>query len=134
MDYEKLLEKGLKDLPERAKVSERYEIPKVKGHIEGNKTIINNFNQIVNSLHREAQHFLKFLLNELATPGKLDDSRLILGRKLSPALINNKIEQYANIYVFCYDCGKPDTKLDEQEGILYIRCTACGAKHKVKIK
>lgn len=134
MDYEKLLEKGFKDLPEVAKVSERYEIPKVKGHIEGNKTIINNFNQIVNSLHMEAQHFLKFLLNELATPGKLEDSRLILGRKLSPALINNKIEQYANIYVFCYDCGKPDTKLDEQEGILYIRCTACGAKHKVRIK
>lgn len=134
MDYEKLLEKGIKELPEGAKVSERYEIPKVKGHIEGNKTIISNFNQIVSSLRRDAQHFLKFLLNELATPGKVEDTRLILGRKLSPGIINNKIEQYANIYVFCYDCGKPDTKLDEREGILYIRCTACGAKHKVKIK
>lgn len=134
MDYEQLLEKGLKNLPEEAKVTERYEIPKVKGHIEGNKTIINNFNQIVNSLHRDAQYFLKFLLKELATPGKLEENRLILGRKLSPALINNKIEQYAKIYVFCYDCGKPDTKLEEQEGILYIRCAACGAKHKVKLK
>lgn len=134
MNYEELLEKGLKSLPEGAKVSERYEIPKVKGHVEGNKTIIINFNQLVNSLHRESQHFLKFLLNELATPGKLEENRLILGRKLSPTLINNKIEQYAKRYVFCYDCGKPDTKLEDQEGILYIRCTACGAKHKVKIK
>lgn len=134
MDYEKLLEKGMKGLPEGAKVIERYEIPKVKGLIEGNKTIITNFNQIVDMLHRDAQHFLKFLLKELATPGKLEENRLILGRKLNPGLINSKIEEYAKIYVLCYSCGKPDTKLEENEGIMHIRCTACGAKHRLNLK
>ena len=38
-DYKELLEKGRKELPESLKVTAgRFEIPKVKGHIEGNKT------------------------------------------------------------------------------------------------
>lgn len=130
MNYEKLLEKGISELPEGAKSTERYEVPVAKGHIEGNKTIITNFNQIVNSFRRDAQHFLKFLLKELATPGKLDGGRLILGRKVSANIVNSKIKIYAEKFVLCYDCGKPDTKLDGN----YLKCTACGAKHLVKIK
>ena len=92
MDYEELLDKGLKELPEDASKGERFEIPKVKGHIEGNKTIIVNFVQIANDLRREVEHLLKFLLRELAAPGNLDDKRLILGRKISAGQINEKIE------------------------------------------
>lgn len=130
MSYEELLEKGISELPELAKSAERYELPTAKGHIEGNKTIITNFNQIVNSFRRDSQHFLKFLLKELATPGKLEGGRLILGRKVSAGIVNLKIKEYADKYVLCYDCGKPDTKLDGN----YLKCTACGAKHLVKLK
>lgn len=132
--YEKLLEKGMKELPEGAKTMLRYEVPKAKGHIEGNKTIITNFTILVNNLGKDEQRFLKFLLKELATPGKVDGGRLILGRKLSPNLINSKIESFAKTYLLCYDCGKPDTKLEDHNGSLYIKCTACGAKHPVKVK
>jgi len=129
-----LLDKAIKELPEEAKVSERYELPKVKGHVEGNKTIITNFNQIASYIRRDPQHLLKFLLKELATPGKLEGGRLILGRKLNSSLINSKLKKYAEIYVFCYDCGKPDTKLEEEKGVLYIRCAACGGRHRVNFK
>jgi len=132
-DYEALLEKGIKELPEMAKTTSRYEIPKAKGHIEGNKTIITNFNQIVDMVGKDEQRFLKYILKELATPGKVEGGRLILGRKLNPGMINSKIEQYTKTFVLCYDCGKPDTKLEEVNGILYIKCAACGSKKNVKL-
>ena len=129
MNYEQLLDKGMNELPDIARVKERYEIPKAKGHVEGNKTIIINFNQIVDSFRRDAQHFLKFILKELATPGKLEGGRLILGRVVSASIVNSKIKEYAEKYVLCHDCGKPDTKLENN----YLKCTACGAKHPVTV-
>ena len=60
-DYEKLLEKAKASLPNLSEKKERFEIPKVKGHIQGNKTIVTNFNQIITSFGRESQHILKYL-------------------------------------------------------------------------
>ena len=132
-DYEKMLEQGLKSLPESNSNGERFEMPKVKGHIEGNKTILTNFSQIASILHRESDHILKFLLKELATPGVFREKRLVLGRKISSKQINEKIEKYARIYVLCKDCQKPDTQLLREDKILMLKCTACGAKHPVRI-
>ena len=116
MNYEQMLEEGLRNLPEKAVVTERFEILKVKGHVQGNKTVITNFNNIIESFRRDKDHFLKFLLKELATPGYMDGPRLVLGRKVNSALINQKIEQYAHMYVLCLSCGKPDTQIIEKEG------------------
>ena len=133
MDYDKLLEKGLAKLPSKVVKTERFEMPKVRGHIQGNKTIITNINQVVSALNRELSHFLKFLLKELATPGKMDGPRLVLGRKLNSKLINAKVKRYAEIYVLCKTCGKPDTTFIKKEGVDYLKCTACGAQHVVKL-
>lgn len=134
MDYEKLLDSTYKKLPKVDKVIERFEIPKVLGHIQGNKTIITNFFKIADIFGRDPQHLLKYLLRELATPGVIEGQRLVLGRKISSKLINNKIEQYANDFVLCPECKKPDTVLKKEERVLTIKCTACGAKHTVKSK
>ena len=48
--------------------------------------------------------------------------------------INEKIAQYANEFVFCPECGKPDSKLEKEGQLLYIKCSACGARHIVKAK
>ena len=40
LDYENMLKEGKSKLPEISVSKERFEVPKVKGHIEGNKTII----------------------------------------------------------------------------------------------
>ena len=111
---------------------ERFEIPKAQGHVQGSKTIVTNFNQIVTILGREQQHLLKYLQRELATPASVDGPRLILNRKISSYLINLKIEQYVNTFVLCPDCKKPDTKLLKENKILFIKCMACGARHPVK--
>ena len=134
MEYEKMLDKLYSEVKPLDTSSERFEIPKVKGHIEGTKTIIANFGQIVNALRRNPEHLSKFLFKELATPGNLDGERMIFNRKLSSKLINEKIETYANEFVICKECKKPDTELIKEDRITSIHCLACGAKHPVRSK
>lgn len=133
MDYNELLSKARKELPEAISSKERFEIPKVLGHVQGNRTIVSNFVQIAKTLGREPEHLLKYVLKETATPGKMIGQRLILGSKVSASLLNQKVRQYANTYVLCPDCGKPDTELVKEKGISMLKCTACGAKHPVRL-
>ena len=134
-DYKKILEVVRKNLPEAVFVKERFEIPKVLGHIQGNKTIVSNFLQISSALRRDVEHLLKYVLKELATPGEIKKSgALILGTKVPASRINEKIRQYANEFVLCFECGKPDTQLIREGELTYMKCTACGAKNFVKTK
>ena len=133
-DYEKLLESAYKDLkPVESKI-DRFEIPKAEGHIEGNKTIITNFKQISSYMRREPEHFLKFLLRELATQGSVRGDHLILIRKISSKRVNEKIQEYSNEFVICKECGKPDTEITKQDRISFLHCLACGAKHPIRSK
>ena len=132
MEYDQLLEKLYNEAKPIETATERFEIPKVKGHLEGTKTIITNFSEIIDALRRPKEHMLKFLLKELATPGKVEGGRLLLNRKLSSKLVNDKIERYAREFVICADCKKPDTELIKEHRIHFVHCLACGAKHKVR--
>ena len=135
MDYEKMLEKGRKELPESVLKTERFEIPKVKGHIQGNKTIISNFKEIASVLRREPEHLLKFVSKELAAPGEIKKTgALMIGRKVSAASVNEKIQKYAKEFVICSECKKPDTQLTKEDKVMFIKCLACGARHPVKAK
>jgi translation initiation factor 2 subunit 2 len=135
MDYKTLLKRAIERLPESVFEKERFEIPKVRGHIEGNKTVITNFLQIANVLRRPQEHLLKYILKELATPGEVRRSGLlVLGAKIAASRINEKMRQYAYEFVFCPDCGKPDTELKKESGFIFLKCTACGSKHPVKSK
>ena len=129
--YEHMLEQGIKQLPETLVKTQRFEIPNAKGFIQGNKTVITNFKEIVDTFRRDIQHFLKYLLKELATPGAVEGQRLILGRKVSSLLINQKIKQYATTYVLCSTCGKPDTQIIKKEDSTFLKCTACGAQKQI---
>ncbi|RMF06514.1 translation initiation factor IF-2 subunit beta [Candidatus Woesearchaeota archaeon] len=134
MDYEKLLEKAREELPESVFQRERFEIPKVRGHIQGNKTVISNFQQIAETLGRPVEHLLKFITKELATPGEIKPKAVILGSKVAASKINEKIRQYANNYVLCPACSKPDTKMVKEGPITFIVCQACGAKNSIRAK
>jgi translation initiation factor 2 subunit 2 len=131
-DYEQLLKKAEEELPENISGGERFVIEKVKGHLEGNKTVLINLHAIAKSLGREVQHLLKYLLRELATPGKIIRDRVLLGTKVSAGKINKKIKKYASEFVFCSECNKPETNLIEDHEVIYLKCLACGAKKPVK--
>jgi len=131
--YQELLDKAYKEV-RQVKVAERFEVPKVEGHIVGTRTIISNFSQIASTLRRKPEHLAKFLSRELATQATIEADRLILNRKLSSKMINEKIEAYVKEFVICPECGKPDTELIKEDRFMFIHCLACGAKHSVRAK
>ncbi|MFP4403418.1 MAG: translation initiation factor IF-2 subunit beta [Nanoarchaeota archaeon] len=133
MDYEKLLDTAYEKLPEKSKLVERFEIPKVRGHLQGNKTIVTNFHQIAQLLNRPVEHLLKYVLKELATPGNLVKNGVIFGTKIPASRLNEKLEKYVEEFVLCKECQKPDTKLIKEDKFLFKKCLACGSKQSVRI-
>ena len=133
-NYEELLNEAYTKVKQVEGNGERFEIPKVEGHIEGKKTILTNFFQIASHIRREPEHFQKFILKELATSGQKEGDRLVLNNKIPSAKINSKIEQYVKEFVICKECGKPDTELKKENRLTTLHCLACGAKHPVREK
>lgn len=131
--YQELLEKLYKQV-KRVEITERFEVPKIEGMVEGSKTIITNFSQICSVLRRSPEHLSKFLSRELATQTTIEGDRLILNRKLSSGQINDKIQAYVDEFIICPECKKPDTELLKEKGFMFLRCLACGAKHSVRAK
>jgi len=134
MKYEDMLVKAKETLPDVVSKSERFELPKVKGHVEGLKTIIVNFFQICDLIGRKPERVLKYLQRTMATPGHFEGKRLVFGRKLSSAMINEKLAKYVDEYVLCAKCAKPDTELVVENNVLNKKCMACGHKSVIKAK
>ena len=131
MDYEKLLDEAYGKVKKLDTSGERFEIPKIEGYVEGKKTILTNFYRIASHLRRDIEHFQKFMLRELAASGQKEGDRFVLNIKVPSAKINQKIEKYANEFVICRECKKPDTEIIKQDRISFLHCLACGAKHPV---
>ena len=133
-DYLKLLDEAYKQVPEGALNKERFEMPKVKVIYEGNKSIVSNFSDITKIFHREEEHFKKFLQKELAAYMEIKRGKLEVGRRISLKFITQKITKYCDHFVLCNECNRPDTTLLKEDGVLSVKCMACGAKHPVKIR
>ncbi len=134
-EYKELLDEAYKNVKQiNPNESERFEIPKAKGHFEGKKTVLSNFSQIVSHLRRKPEHLQKFLLKEVAASGTRDKDRLIFNRKVPSKKINEKMKDYVNEFVLCNECKKPDTELIKKDRVTFLHCLACGAKHPVRNK
>lgn len=132
MDYEALLKRGREKLPEDLSAGERFEIPKIKGHIQGNKTVISNLGEIAKVMQRKLDLLVKYIEKQLATKAIIEGNFVIFNTKLSASKINERIQQFADQLVICKECGKPDTKLTKDTGVFFLKCQACGAKYSVK--
>lgn len=132
MEYEKMLEKAIKELPKEIRTKERFEIPKAICEIVGNKTVFKNFGEILIVLRRNANHLSKFLLKELATAGSLEGNALVFQGKIPREIIQNKLEDYIKKFVICKECKNPDTKLVKEGRITFLKCEACGARSAVE--
>ena len=132
MDYEAMLKRGKEQLPENIRHTERFEIIKVKGLVQGNKTILSNLSQIADQLQRPLEHLLKFLTKELAAKAEQKETYTIFNTKLPSQRINEKIASYVEQYVMCKECGRPDTRMTKQGPGWMVLCQACGAKYTAK--
>ncbi len=127
----KLLDKAYSNLPKAVGTGERFEIPKVVGIRMGRRTIVQNFGDISSVLNREPHHLLKFLSRELATAASLDGSRAIFQGKFDVGTVTRLLTIYAQRFVICPICNRPDTKMEKEGRYLFLRCEACGARSSV---
>ncbi len=133
-DYFALLDRAKEKLPEVAESHERFVIPDLDVIQEGKTTVIKNFIDITDTLRRDPEHVLQFLLRELGTPGNLEGRRVILKSKIATAHISEKIQNYTDTFVICSECGRPDTKMTRDGRTLILECEACGAHRPVNVK
>jgi translation initiation factor 2 subunit 2 len=96
------------------------------------KTVFANFVEICRTMHRVPDHVFQFLLAELGTQGSIDSSdRLILKGRFQQKGIETVLRRYIIEYVTCHSCKSPDTKLDKENRLYFLRCRSCGASRTV---
>ena len=131
-DYEQLLEQAYKKIKVISAKSDRFELPKVQGQVEGKNTIITNIKEIADYIRRPIDQLARFLSKELAAQAKIKNERLIFNTKLNSAKVNEKLELYVKDFVICNECKKPDTEIISEKGIKLKHCLACGAKSPIR--
>ena len=129
-----MLKLAREKLPEEVGTGSRFTVPKIKGHLQGNKTIISNLQQIATTLRRPLKLLTKYIEKYLATKSVIEGNFVIFNTKLSSAKINERIQMFTDEFVICKECGKPDTQIKKDIGIYSLKCSACGAKYSVKTK
>ena len=130
--YEALLETAYSQISEPETETGRWSCPEPKVMLEGKTTILENFGDILSSIRRDEDHFMKYLLSELGTAGKIDGLRAIFNGKFEEAQFNMLVSGYIQDYVICSECGKPDTRLVKDDRVLILRCDACGSHRPVR--
>ncbi|HKJ58633.1 MAG TPA: translation initiation factor IF-2 subunit beta [Halobacteriales archaeon] len=128
VDYDEQLGRALDETPGIAAGGERFAVPDPVVRTEGNVTVYENFQETVDRLDREESLVLRYLQTDLGTSAGIDErGRARLTGSFDADRIGEAIEDFADAYVRCPECGLPDTRLVEQNGAEMIRCDACGA-------
>ncbi|MCK5477054.1 MAG: translation initiation factor IF-2 subunit beta [Candidatus Aenigmarchaeota archaeon] len=131
-EYEKLLKKAQDELPKDKLNKERFILPKFSSHIEGNKTVLKNIDEVSKKIRRNADHLIKFMASELASQGIKSGTFCTFIGKFPNSLVNKKLEKYITMFVLCPSCKKPDTTIIKIERISFIKCEACGARNPIR--
>jgi len=131
-NYDDLLKRAYKQMPEVQAKRERLELPRIMIQTVGMRTIINNFKELSDTLDRDPPHLLKFLTREMATAATFHDSRAIFQGKFRADSFERLLGRYIEGYVVCPVCKRPDTKISKEKRLSFIVCNACGAKSSVK--
>ena len=126
-NYEKMLNNAYDKMPAIVFETKRFEVPKIKVTIEGNKSIITNFKEIVDYIRCDPAHFLKFIGRDMGAAWRKEGNRGVFVGKFGPSILNRKLEKYVKRFIICPVCEKPDTKLKKVDRILIMKCSACGA-------
>ena len=128
MDYDDMLDRAVEDTPDIDERGSRFEVPDPEVRPEGNVTVVENFQDLVDRLNREEADLLKYLQDELGTAAAIDESgRARLTGDFKQRRVAAAVEAYTDGYVICSECGLPDTRIVEQGGADVLKCDACGA-------
>jgi translation initiation factor 2 subunit 2 len=132
-NYDKLLDSALEKISKKFETKKRFQMPQVVSEVQGNKTILKNFFEIASSLRREPNHLAKYFTKELAAPASIQSDTLVLQTKVGRESLQKKLENYVKEFVYCKVCGQPDTKLEKEDRINFLKCDACGARSPARL-
>jgi len=132
-DYEKLLERARAALPEKTQTFERFETPVIDSMLQGSKTIIRNFDAILQKVRRPPEMLSRYFSKELAVPVGMEGNKLVLNGKFYERNLKDKLQAFVDAAVVCKECKRPDTKIIEKDGVKTMICEACGARAPVKL-
>lgn len=132
-NYDDLLKKAESAFSKGDKNKMRLQVPDPDVIYEGRVTIVRNFMDIVDMINRDPKHVAKFLMKELGIGVTIDSKRLMINRKVSIDQIKDKISQYMDSFVKCYECQSPDTEIQKVGRVDLLVCKACGAQHPIRL-
>lgn len=130
--YKELLKRAQSQLPQEKGTGERFEVPRVRSAVIGMRTYIHNFKEVADALNRDPRHLMKFLTNEMATAGTLEETRATFQGKFPHNTLERLVRIYTENFVICPVCKRPDTKIVKEKRLFFLVCEACGAKSSVK--
>ncbi|MCX6651110.1 MAG: translation initiation factor IF-2 subunit beta [Methanomassiliicoccales archaeon] len=133
-DYLSLLDRAKMQLPETIEKHERFVVPDPDVFQEGKTTVFRNFGDIVDTLRREPEHILQYMLRELGTPGTMEGRRVVFKTRLTPTQVSDKLQNYIDTFVLCSECGRPDTHINKEGRVMILECEACGAHRPVNVR
>jgi translation initiation factor 2 subunit 2 len=131
MEYEEMLDRAYKGLPEILKEESRFQVPEIDSVIQGRVTVIQNFGDILKTLSRSPDMMSKYFLGEMGTSGEYDATRLVLKGQFRAPQLQDKLESFVQAFVMCPECKRPDTKIIQEKRMSFLKCEACGAKHSI---
>ncbi len=99
MDYDEMLERAYKGLPEILKEESRFQVPELESVIQGRVTVIQNFGEVAKALNRGPDLLSKYFLGEMGTGGEYDSARLVLKGQFRPAQLQDKLDVFIQSYV-----------------------------------
>jgi len=108
----------------------RYKMPAVSTTLQrksGGTTVINNTQDICESLRRDAKSIAKFLSKELGRPVQLKSGYWTMHGDLTVQVIQEAIFSYIKAYVLCGVCGNPETVMSSKK----LTCKSCGNETKL---
>ena len=130
--YDDLLQRARSQLPKEIFEKKRFDIPQLEIITVGKRTIVRNFGDLADAFSRKADHIIKFLSRELATAGEIESRRAVFQGRFTDEKIMELVNVYAKEYVFCHECGKPDTHIVKQGRVHMLKCEACGARSSIR--
>lgn len=118
----------MEEVPEVEDSEERFEVPVAETRKSGSKTVIENFSEIAEAFSRDEKQLSKYIQDELGTAGHVENGELVLNGEFRRGNVQAKVQQYAEEYVFCPKCERPDTEIVKEKGVEIMKCQACGAR------
>ena len=133
-DYDSLLERARSQVPEDAfkKSGERFQVPPVMLIVQGNRSLWQNFQDIINVLNRPGREVIKFVSGQLGTAGSIEGGNAIFNGKFTIENVNDVLTRYVESYVTCPVCTRPDTEIVKEEKSYRLVCSACGARTAIR--